>query len=174
MQKGYSLIELLAMLVVLTAFGLASSRLFFSMSSDVPKIFKSFQAHQTREHLFALLQKDMDNGESLPARCDALVSSPSVLLIRSGESIIKYDWADRIVKRTIFKISDCTTAVESRSWVMPRTEISFTPVIDSRGSRYAVELSSFIEQSRTGGREKLLRTARMFFVGACASRGERR
>ena len=170
MRRAIFIIEMLAILVILTAFGLASSRMFVSMGYDVPKIFKTFQANQTRDHFLAMLQKDMDDAQSLPGSCNGLAASASTVLIRSEDGVTKYDLAGRSVKRTVFKVNDCNTPVDSRSWDMPRAVIDLKPLTDDLGSRFAVEVSSYIEQARTGGREKQLRIARIFFIGACPGR----
>jgi len=146
----------------MAAFGIVISRLFAEAMRDVPRIFKTFQTAQSRDHLLGRLEKDMLRASEAADKFGELEYEKNKrVLIRAGKNVIEYVFEDGKAKRNV--IGAGMKRIASEQWDLPRTVFEIER--KSRGGNNIVlEVVSYIEQSVSGGKTKVLRTARMLFA----------
>ena len=161
MQRGYSLVEMLIVLVVFASVSAVFAGLFRTLLRDIPVMQKNYQTNTSIQHLLDQMRSDVDTAVNISLLPD---ENKSLLLKNNGGSVC-YQLAESKVWR---KVSGSTENI--KTWSLPKAVIEWNVCQkDRRG--YAVQVHTavkYIIDSRIQGR---LAGSHLFFAGTLAGTG---
>lgn len=165
MRKGFCLVELLAVMVVLAFFLIGLAGLFTTVITDIPRCYRVIQANTTMLNMLKQMRQDIDAAKELPGRFGEFTADNKLLLIETTDDIICYQARDnKLLRRKL------TSAAESskeniRVWSVPHGKIQWK-VWEKDGKGYALEITTYIEREVRGHRERKMANSHLFFAGA--------
>lgn len=163
MRKGFSLIELLAIIAVLPIIFFVINGLFASMFSDVPKSWNTIQNNTTLLNMLEQMQQDIDTAKDLPQSIDQYTAGDELLLIEQADGIIHYQLKDNYIYRYEFKAGK-QIPEKTRYWLVPKTKISWR-LRRENGKGYAVEVRHNAEYMMRGHLIKKMENSHLFYAG---------
>ncbi len=195
MRKGFTLVEILIVVIVLPFMMLVLDDFFRTLIKDIPRSYQVVQENASLLSMLEQMQKDIDEAKGLPESFDEYTTGDKVLLIELAEGMICYQLKDekarqrRLLNRTQrcwvrrkltdnqppFLLSqESTGALEQTVWSIPNAKVEWQ-VWRKDGDGYAVEVKTHIEHKIRGEHwEKKMANSHLYFVGArtCAPRTE--
>jgi len=165
MRKGFTLIEILVIVIVTPFVFLIFDGLFRTLLSDIPWSWRIAQENTTMLSMLDQLQQDMDAAKGLPESFGAYTADDKLLLIELPNAVLCYQLKDGKVVRQRFAGTDGSKPEAEKAWSLPNAEITWRPWVRN-GKRYAVETSAHIERSARGQWKKKMAHSRLYFVGA--------
>jgi prepilin-type N-terminal cleavage/methylation domain-containing protein len=159
MRKGFSLIELLVVMVILAAIGNILNGVFVTAVSDIPRSYRTVQANTTLLHLAAQIEADVETAKALPAAFGDFEQSDTVLLIESSHGLICYQKDETGIRR--FVLDEGGPRSDDTIWSPPNARVNWS-ICQKDAAAYAVELTSCIEFKS----QKQMAAAHIYFVGA--------
>ena len=152
MRKGFSLVELLVVVIVLPFATIALSRVFATFIRDVPRMTRVVEQNTTVLDMLTQLRKDMDSAVAMPDTFDATRSDADTLLIQRPQDVLCYQRADGAVTRTVLTPDPQPDDPDVRTWTFPDAVVEWTPCRQAETS-YAVEVRTLVRQ-RIGSKLK--------------------
>ena len=165
MRKGFSLVELLAVVVVLPFVFLLFDGLFKTIADEIPMSVRLIQENTSLLSMLQQIQHDIDRAKDLPKSFAGQNASDHVLLIELSESVISYRLKDGRVFRDNLMDTPQNTAGEPRIWPIPHAKIVWK-VWERNGRGYAVETKTHLEYGRRGQWKQKLAHSHLYFTGA--------
>jgi prepilin-type N-terminal cleavage/methylation domain-containing protein len=171
MPKGFSMLELLAVLVVM-GFALAvSAGLFPTLLTELPRACQTTDTQRTIGLLLERMQRDVDAARSLPKSFGRASADQTVLLMEQADGVVCYAAEDGGVSK--FGLTPGgQRGRELGCWRVPGAAIEWR-LWESAGQACAVEVHSGVLLAGRGRQEKKLANARVFFLPASAAEGDR-
>ena len=172
MRRGVTLIELVAVLPILTIVALLLSRLFPVLVWDVPQMRRTVQTHSTVESVLRQLRGDVEAAEALPDAFSGQTAGDRLLLIRRPTCVVSYQIVDKEIVRRLWQHGADPPAKATHTWPRDKAEICFRRWM-AGDKAYAVEVQSSVRATRHGQTLYKLATAAVLYPGALAGRRER-
>lgn len=171
MRKGFTLIEMLAVIVVLPFVFLLIDGLFKTFISEIPWSHRIVQENTNLLGMLAQIQQDTDGAKGLPKSFAGRTVSNKVLLIELAEGVICYQLKDGQVTRQ--KLTDTTQseAEDERVWSIPHGNVEWK-VWARNGQGYAVETNTHVEYTKRGQLKKKMAHSHLYFAGALGKEPE--
>jgi len=94
MRKGFSLIEMLAVMLVLTIVSAALAGLFTSVITDIPRSHRVIQTNTTLLNILEQMQQDINAARGLPESFGADAASNELIFIELEDGVISYEVGD--------------------------------------------------------------------------------
>ncbi len=168
MRKGFTLVEMLVVIIVLPFVILVLDGLFSTLIRDIPRSYRVMQENTSLLSMLEQMQQDIDKAKGLPESFDEYTTSNKLLLIELAEGMICYQLKDdkaRTVRRS--SLASRVTGDESRItvWSMPHAKVEWQ-VWRKDGGGYAVEVKTHIEHKIQGHWQKKMVNSHLYFVGA--------
>ena len=168
MRKGFTLVEVLVVIIVLPFVILVLDGLFSTLIRDIPRSYRVMQENTSLLSMLEQMQQDIDKAKGLPESFDEYTTSNKLLLIELAEGMICYQLKDdkaRTVRRS--SLASRVTGDESRItvWSIPHAKVEWQVWRKDRGG-YAVEVKTHIEHNVQGHWEKKMANSHLYFVGA--------
>jgi prepilin-type N-terminal cleavage/methylation domain-containing protein len=168
MRKGFTLVEMLVVIIVLPFVMLVLDGLFSTLIRDIPRSYRVMQENTSLLSMLEQMQQDIGKAKGLPESFDEYTTSNKLLLIELAEGMICYQLKDdkaRTVRRS--SLASRITGDESRItvWSMPHAKVEWQ-VWRKDGGGYAVEVKTHIEHKVGGHWEKKMVNSHLYFVGA--------
>ncbi len=165
MRRGFSLAELLAVMVVLTAASFALAGLFSTVITDVPRSYRVMQTNTTLLNMLERMREDVDAAKGLPASFGESTANEELLLIEMKDGVISYQIRDdKVLRRNIISTDD-SEGEDTRVWSVPHAKVQWQ-VWRENGKGYAVQVRTHIEHEVWGHWEKKMANSHLYFVGA--------
>lgn len=161
MRRGYSLVEMLIVLVVFASVSAVFAGLFRTLLRDIPVMQKNYQTNTSIQHLLDQMRSDVDAAVNISLLPDENQS----LLLENNDGTVRYQLAESKVLR---KVSGSTENI--KTWSLPKAAIEWK-VWKKNELGYAVQVHTAVEyiiDSRTQGR---LAGSHLFFAGTLAGTG---
>jgi len=165
MRKGFSLIELLVVIVVLPFVFLISNGLFKTLASEIPWSLRISNEHTTLLHMLAQMQEDIDRAKDLPQSYAGHISNDRQVLIELPEGVFSYQLKDGQVLRQKLTDAGQSDAENPIVWLLPHASVQWK-VWSENGRGYAVETNTHIEHKRRGEWKKKMAHSRLYFASA--------
>ncbi len=174
MRKGFTLVELLVVIIVLPFVMLVLDGLFSTLIRDIPRSYRVMQENTSLLSMLGQMQQDIDRAKGLPESFDEYTTSNKLLLIELAEGMICYQLKDDKVLRLRTRDEGRGTrdasivnrlSSVSQSWSMPHAKVEWQVWRKDRGG-YAVEVQTHIEHNVQGHWEKKMANSHLYFVGA--------
>ena len=165
MHKGFTLVELLVVIVILPVVFLLFDGLFKTIAGEIPMSVRLMQENTTLLSMLGQIQQDIDKAENLPKSSAGRTSNDHILLIELSDGIISYQLKDGQVVRQKLTDTSKNQAENTRVWSMPHASIKWN-VWQQNGQRYAVEIDTHLEYGRRGQWIKKMAHSHLYFTGA--------
>ena len=187
MRKGFTLVEVLIVIVVLPFMMLVLNDLFRTLIKDIPRSYRVVQENTSLLSMLEQMQKDIDKAKGLPESFGEYTTGDKLLLIELAEGMICYQLKDEKVLRLRTRDEGRGTrdasivnrlSSVSQSWSIPHAKVewrvwrkdpSSAGFFKTRRWRdgYAVEVKTHIEHKIRGEHwEKKMANSHLYFVGA--------
>lgn len=165
MRKGFTLMEILAVVVIASFVLLIFDGLFRTLLTDIPWSYRIAQENTTLLNMLQQMQQDIDEAKGLPESFAGYTVSDKLLLIELTEGVICYQLKDGRVTRQ--KLTDIQQgeAEEARVWSLPHANVVWQ-VWAQNGQGYAVETNTYVEYKRRGQFRKKMAHSHLYFIGA--------
>jgi len=166
MRKGFTLVEMLAVIMTLPFLMLILDGLFKTLIKDIPRSYQVVQANTSLISMLKEMQQDIDNANGLPKTYNEYTSGDNILLIDSSEGMISYQLKDDKVLKYNLTDNQPNNAEEQKVWSVPNAKVRWK-VWRNNISGYAVEVRTHIEHKIRGKHlQKKMANSHLYFVGA--------
>jgi prepilin-type N-terminal cleavage/methylation domain-containing protein len=165
MRKGFSLVELLAVVIVLPFVFLLFDGLFKTIAGEIPMSVRLIQENTSLLSMLRQIQQDVDRAEELPKSFAGQTVSDHVLLIELSEGVICYRLKDGRIFRDKLADMPQNTDGEPRIWSIPHARVQWI-VWEMNGQGYAVEIDTHLEYGRRGQWKQKLAHSHLYFTSA--------
>lgn len=165
MRKGFTLIEMLVVVVTLPFVLLLFDGLFKTIVGEIPMSVRLIQENTIFMNMVQQIQQDTDKAKGLPKSFAGQTASDHVLLIELPEGVISYQLKDGLVIRQKLTDTQQGKAEEPRIWPIPHANIEWK-VWERNGQGYAVETKTHLQYGRRGQWVKKMSHSHLYFAGA--------
>jgi len=165
MRKGFTLVELLVVIIVLPFVMLVLDGLFSTLIRDIPRSYRVVQENTSLLSMLEQMQQDIYKAKGLPESFDEYTTSNILLLIELAEGMICYQLKGEKVLRRKLTDNQQNNALEKTVWSVPHAKVEWQVWRKNR-SGYAVEVKTHIEHKVQGHWEKKMANSHLYFVGA--------
>ncbi len=165
MRKGFTLVEILIVVITVPLLFILLDGLFTTLLADIPRSYRIAQESITLQHALEQIQQDMDNAQGLPESFEGLTTNDEQFLIERPDGVFSYRREnDRIVRRQLTGIKQDNTGDE-KAWSLPNTQVTWT-VWEDNSQAYAVEVNTHFEYKTRGRWKKTMANSHLFYGGA--------
>ncbi len=157
-QKGYSLIELLAVLSVMVILSVVLAGFTTTTLRDIPRSLRIMQANTVMLNMLQQLNKDIDPADELPDAFEQYKAGTEMFLIKSSGGVVRYQFNDGQVSRQNLNTGD------TQKWPIPHGRIEWK-ALRKDDKNYAIEITTYIEQKQGERIGKKMENSHVFFAG---------
>ena len=165
MRKGFTLVEILAVVISLPFLMIVLDGLFKTLIKDIPQSYQIVQANTSLTSMLKEMQQDIDKAKGLPKTYNEYTSGDTMLLIDLPEGMISYQLKDDKVLKYNLTDNQPNNAEEQEVWSTPNAKIQWK-VWRNNMSGYAVEVRSHIAYKVKGHLKNKMANSHLYFVGA--------
>jgi len=165
MRKGFTIIEMLVIVIITPFIFVIFDGLFKTLLSDIPWSWRIAQENTTMVNMLDQLQQDIDAAKGLPESFGTYAANDHLLLIESPGGVLCYQIKDGKVLRQRFAGTGSSKPEDEKVWSLPNAKIAWHGWTRD-GRRYAVETSAYVERRARGQWKKKMAHSRLYFVGA--------
>ena len=112
MRKGFTLIEVLVIVIIMPFIFLIFDGLFRTLLSDIPWSWRIAQENTTMLSMLDQLQQDIDAAKGLPESFGTYTANDNLLLIESPDGVLCYQLKDGKVTRSSSRKCPCIAQVQ--------------------------------------------------------------
>jgi prepilin-type N-terminal cleavage/methylation domain-containing protein len=164
-RKGFTLIEMLVVIVIIPFAAFALDRFFYAFLMDIPRSSRVVQENTTVLNMISQMSKDIDKATGLPEAFAGQSSGDKLLLIEQPDGIICYQLTNDQVLRYVLKDARNEDGKETRVWSVPNAVVQLS-VLRSNNKGYAVQVCTYVKQKLREKQQKKMANSHLFFVGA--------
>ena len=166
MRKGFTLVEVLIVIVVLPFMMLVLDDFFRTLIKDIPRSYRTVQENASLLSMLDQMQKDIDKAKGLPESFNEYTTGDKLFLIELAEGMICYQLKDEKVLRRKLTDNQQSNALGQTVWSVPHAKVEWQVWRKDRDG-YAVEVKTHIEHKIRGEHwEKKMANSHLYFVGA--------
>ena len=165
MRKGFSLVELFVVLVVLSFVSVVLAGLFTTIIGDIPRSFRVVQANTSLLSMLEQMHDDIDAAKRLPESFAGHTTNDELLLIELTDAMICYQLKDGEVRRRKLTNAQQGGSEDTTVWSVSHAKVEWQVWRKDDGG-YAVEVKTHIEHKIRGHLEKKMANSHLYFVGA--------
>lgn len=165
MRRGFSLVELLVVVMVLPVAALVLDRFFTTLMRDIPRSTRVIQENTTLLNMLDQMRADVGRARQLPESYAGRTSNDRMLLIETADGVICYRLDEGQARRYELADTQQHDGGDARVWSLPNSEILWR-VWRKGGSGHAVEVKTHIKQKLRKKSQKKMVNSHLYFVGA--------
>jgi len=165
MRKGFTLVEIMVVIIILPFVLVLLDGLFGAILTEIPRSWRTAQQSTTLLNLLEQIHQDVGEAKGLPAEFAGRTAGDELLLVELPEGVIGYQVKEGGVTRSKLTGAAAGEVEQKRVWSVPNGKIEWQ-VWQKDDSRYAVEVKTHVELTIHGRLEKKTARAHLFFVGA--------
>ena len=170
MRKGWALTETIVLILVLAITLSIFAGPLRLLLADMPRLQKDFQTNVSVLDMLRQLRTDVDAAVKLPEAAANNKAGQQLLLIETLEGVIRYKLTAEEIIRSKTDSYENQKLRDKDVWQMPNAKINWK-LWKRNGKGYAIEVTTGIEHTILGHREKKLQNSHVFFVGVMGSGG---
>jgi len=160
MRKGFTLVEILVVVIVLPIAFLILDGLFTTLLADIPRSYHIAQESITLQNLLEQMQQDTDKARGMSESLAGRTANNLQVLIELPDGVICYQQKDdQIVRREL-----AGAGQDNRVWSLPNTKVQWR-VWAKDGQGYAVEIKTYIEYKTRGRWKKTMANSHLYYGG---------
>ena len=164
MRKGFTLVELLIVVMTLPLVAVAADKLFRELVIDAPRSLDVVSQNDSVVRMLIRLQEDVGRATEVLPAYEGHVSDEQLLLLRIGNQVVGYRKSKGRVERHTLSNPDETDRIANLC-VAPQATINWS-VWPSDDSPSAVQVHTSIQHRRS--LKQKLGSNYLFFIGAYA------
>jgi prepilin-type N-terminal cleavage/methylation domain-containing protein len=163
MRKGFTLVEMLIVIMTLPFVALVLDGLFNTLLTDIPRSCRVLQDDTTLLSMLQQFQQDIDAAKALPDSFAGYSTDDKLLLIELAEGAICYQLEDgRVLRR---RLTDTQQGREEpRVWSMPNAQVEWR-LWRQQGHGYAVEVKTHIKHRLRKKLQEKMANSHLYFLG---------
>ncbi|MHC4677544.1 MAG: type II secretion system protein [Planctomycetota bacterium] len=165
MRKGFTLVELMVVIIILPFVLVLLDGLFGTLLTEIPRSWRTAQQSSTLLNLLERVQQDVDKARGLPAEFAGRTAGEELLLIELPDTVVGYQIKEDQITRSKLTDTPPDDAEQERFWSLPKGKVEWQ-VWQKDGERYAVEVKTHVGLKIRGHMKKKMVRAHLFFVGA--------
>ena len=162
MRKGFTLIEVLLVVVVTPILAVALSGMFRVLARDVPQGVRLLQQNTSVLDMLQNVRRDVDRAVALPERCQDVQADDRTLLVELPEGTVSYEFRTGEIVRTALNAAG-TAASDERLWRVPKAVVTWKPWKQG-DTVYAVEAHTAVQQRIRGKLYSKFTNSHVFFL----------
>jgi hypothetical protein len=165
MRKGFTLVEVFLLVIVLPIVFLLFDGLFKTIASEIPMSVRLIHENMSLLSMLRQVQQDIDRAKGLPKSFAGQTASDHVLLIELSEGVIRYQLKEgRILRQNLMNTQQETTE-GSRVRSIPHASLRWK-VWERNGQGYAVEIDTRLEYAKRGQWKQKMAQTHLYFTDA--------
>jgi len=165
MRKGFTIVEMLVVIIVLPFILLVLDGLYKTLLTNIPASYRIAQENTTLLDMLEQMHRDIDKATGLPESFAGQTANDKLVIIELDDSVICYQIKDgRAIRRKLIEAGQ-GYAEEERVWSLPSATLEWQ-VWKRDGKGYAVQTKSHVEHKVRDSWEKKMAHSNLFFVGA--------
>ena len=165
MRKGYTLIEMLLVIIIIPFIFLFLDGLFKTFIGEIPWSLRITNEHTALMNMTEQMQKDIDQAKDLPESYAGRTSNDKQVLIEMPEAVFCYRIEGGRVIRQKLAESGQSDAEQPIVWLLPNSNIRWQ-VWTKNGRGYAVETHTYIEHTWRGQWKHKMANTYLYFAHA--------
>jgi len=165
MHKGFTLVEILVLVIVLPFVFLLFDGLFKTIAGEIPMSVRLIHENMSLLSMLRQVQQDIDRAKGLPKSFAGQTASDHVLLVELSEGVVRYQLKDGQILRQNLMNTQQETTEGPRVWFIPHTSLRWK-VWERNGQGYAVETNTHLEYGRRGQWKQKMAHSHLYFTGA--------
>ena len=162
MRKGWALVQILLVLMVMGAVSVPVAQLTITLLRNIPDLNRVVSSNTVLLHLLARIRNDVSAAVNLPDSVGDFVQDSSTLLLEHADYTVLYKLENETVTRTKFVDGRLKDKHGANAWEIPGAQVDWR-VRRRDGKAYAVEIGTHIELKTSGTTQKKLANSRVFF-----------
>ena len=162
MRRGFTLVELLIVIMTLPLIALAADRLFRELVIDAPRSLDVVSQNDSVVRMLIRLQEDVGRATQVLPAYEGHVSDENLLLLKNGTQVIGYKKSKDRVERHELSNPDETNRIATLC-VAPQATINWS-VWPSEDSPSALKVHTSVQHRRS--LKQKLASNYLFFIGA--------
>ncbi|MHC4264583.1 MAG: PulJ/GspJ family protein [Planctomycetota bacterium] len=161
-RKGYSLVELLVVISIITFLSIPIAHLNIITLRDIPRSYKMIQTNTTILNALNYIKRDVNTATSFPTSHGQYKHNDQTLLIQTDQEVIIYQFKeDQIIR---LKCKDNHVSNDTIVWSTPRAKIQWK--LWQKDNLRALEIRTYIEHESGEAINKKLKNIHLFFANA--------
>ena len=160
MRKGYTLLEILFVIISFPVAVLFLDGLFTTLLRDIPKSSRVVKENTTLLNALGRIQQDVEKAKTLPKEFDKHTAGDNFLLVDLVDETICYELKDGKILRHHLGKSQAPTV-----WSVPNADIKWR-VWRKEDTGYAVEVKTHIRCGLPKESKKKMANSHLYFAGA--------
>jgi len=164
MRRGYSLVELVVAMAIVSSVSIVLAGLFTTIISDIPRLCGVVQENTSVLNMLEQMHDDIDVAEGLPESFAEYTTDKSLLLIELPNGIVCYQLKDGKVLRRRLPAAQEQYEEETKVWSVPNAKVEWQVRRNDSGG--SVEVKTCIEHHVRGCSEEKMANSYLFFAGA--------
>jgi len=165
MRRGFSLIELITVLAVISIIAVPLAKLNRTMLYDIPRSCKMMQVNTSILSALKQMDRDINEAVAFPDAFGGGTSNDELLLIELTEGVVSYEFNEQeIVRRKLSGTAEGSDEDIMR-WPARHAKIQWQ-IRQENDKAYAVEIKTWIEHKSGDLVERKMENAHLYFVGA--------
>jgi prepilin-type N-terminal cleavage/methylation domain-containing protein len=173
MRNGFTLVEMLAVMIVVTFAFFAFNIIFKDTVMDVPRSTRVVEENTTLLSMIRQMRRDIDSAKGLPESSAGQVASDKLLLLELADGTICYQLEDEGVLRRKLINAELDVADQDETWLLPNSKIEWR-IWRKDGIGYAVEVKTHIRHKLREKIEKKMANSHLYFAGIFAGAAEQK
>lgn len=165
MRKGFTLVEMIAVIAVLAIVSVTFAGLFTTIITDIPRSFRVIQTNTTLLNMLNQMRDDVAAAKNLPELFGEYRTNDEMLLVELEDGIICYKLNGDEITRCKLPVKQETENKETRVWLVPHAKVEWR-VWRQNSRGYALEIKTYIEHKVRGHWERKMANSHLYFVGA--------
>jgi prepilin-type N-terminal cleavage/methylation domain-containing protein len=165
MRRGYTLVEMLLVVIIAPFIFLFLDGLFKTFIGEIPWSLRIVDEHTVLLNMTEQMQKDIDKAKDLPESYAGRTSNDGQILIEQPEGVLCYRIEDGRVIRQKLTEGGQSDAEQPTVWLLPHSNIRWK-IWERNGRGYAVETHTYIEHIWRGQWKKKMANTYLYFAGA--------
>ena len=165
MRKGFTLVEIMVVIVILPFVMVLLGGLFRTILSEIPASYRIAQENTTLLNMLELMHQDIDKAKGLPVSFAGQTASDELLLIELPDGVVCYELKDGQVIRARLTGDQPDETQGTRVWSLPHAKIEWQ-VWTRDGERYALQIQSYVEHKSLGRTERKMANSHLYIIGA--------
>jgi hypothetical protein len=163
MRKAMTLVEMLAVLLVLPFAVIALDALFHTMLSDFPRSLALVQENATLLNMLARVREDVSVAKGLPTSFGRHTTDDKVLLVELANGTFSYQFEEGKLTRRNLSLDPENDGGDATVWSLPNSVVQWR--IWRKGEKgYAVEVNAYMRHKLRTRYQKKMANSHVYFL----------
>ena len=164
MRKGFTLVEMMVVIIILPFVFFLLDGLFGTLLTEIPRSCRIAQQGSVLLGFLEQIHHDVGEAKALPAEFAGRTAGDKLLLVELPDGVVGYQIEEDHVTRSKLTSVQSNEPAQERVWSMPGSKVEWQ-VWQKDGQRYAVEIRTHVEFKFHGRMEKKMARTYLFYGG---------